>query len=143
MTGRVHTEVPGNVYRDADGNGPYLLGGGVMEKTGTIAYNDAQDKVLFTLPAGARPLLWIIDKSTAFNSSGTDQLNLGDGTTFNQFLSALDVSAAGQVLTGFVVGKLGVVLTADTDITARYVQSVADASAGQATIICLWSLPNP
>lgn len=142
MTGKVHNHNYGSTIRDDDNYGPYLLGGGVMEKTGTIAYNDAQDKVLFTLPAGARPLLWIVEVVTAFNSSGTDQLNLGDGTTFNQFLSALDVSTTGQKPSGFVVGKLGVPLTVDTDITARFVQSVADASAGLARVICLWSLPN-
>lgn len=140
MTGQVHKQNRGSVYPDGDGYGPYLMGGGVMAKVGTVTYTDTADKVLFTLPEGAIPVLWLIDKTTAFNSSGTDQLNIGDGTTFNQFLSALDVSAAGQVLAGFVVGKLGVPLAADTDITARYVQSVADASAGAATIICFWQL---
>lgn len=140
MTGTVHNIPYQTVMPDSDGDGPYQLNPVVMRKKGIINYNDAQDKVLFTLPAGAVPLLWIIDKSTAFNDSGTDQLNLGDGTTYNQFLSALDVSATGQVVTGFVVGKLGAQLTVDTDITARYVGQNADATAGKATVICLWSL---
>jgi hypothetical protein len=141
MTGSPHQQVHGNLIADSDGDGPYVLGSGVNVKKGTAAYTDTADKVLFTLPAGAILLLWIIDKSTAFNDSGTDQLNIGDGTTYNQFLSALDVSATGQVTSGFVVGKLGVALTVDTNITARYVGQNANASAGAATIILLWCLP--
>lgn len=141
MPGTPHQQVRGNLIPDSDGDGPYELSPAVNIKKATIAYNDAQDKVLFTLPAGAIPILWVVEVSTAFNSSGTDQLNLGDGTTFNQFLSALDVSSTGQKTTGFAVGKVGTPLTVDTDITARYVQGVADASAGLAFVALLWQLP--
>ena len=112
-------------------------GGGVLVGlTATVAYTDTTAKNLFVVPNGAIIVGIDVNVSTAFNSSGTDLLDIGKTGTANHFKNDLDVSAAGQTVTGW--SNLGAV-AADTQITATYVQSVADAAAGAAriTFTCL------
>ena len=112
-------------------------GGGVLVGlTNTVAFGDTAAKNLFVVPKGAIIVNVVVDVTTAFNSSGTDLLDIGKTGTANHFKDDLVVSAAGQTVTGW--SNLGA-MAADTQVIATYVQSVADASAGAArvTFICL------
>jgi hypothetical protein len=124
--------------RDADGFAPAQHGGVVNVKYAAFAYTDTTAKALFTLPKGAEIVGWNVNITTAFNSSGTDLLDVGDGTTANRFANDLVLSTAAQLVTGFDPDEMFVELTDDTTIYATYVQSVADADAGQATLACFY-----
>lgn len=135
MTGQVHNIPHDHINPDGDGYGPYAIGGQVNQKIGTVAYTDTAAKVLMTLPAGAIITDVMVNVVTAFNSSGTDLLDLGLASSGAALANDLDVSATGQITSGFVPGALHVALDVDTDITATFAQSVADASAGAASIV--------
>lgn len=125
---------------DGDGFAPPSYGGALAVKYASVAYTNTSAKSLFTLPKGAVIIAWITNVGTAFNSSGTDLLDIGDTATGARFANDIDVSSTGQKLTGYVVSELNVPLTEDTTITATYAQSVADASAGAAVVACLYML---
>jgi hypothetical protein len=123
---------------DSDGFAPPPLGGSLAVKHNTVAYTNTTTKNLFKLPKGAVIVAWIVNVVTAFNSSGTDLLDIGDGSTANRFANDIDVSSAGQKLTGYVAAELYTPLTDETQITAIFVQSVADAAAGDLDVACLY-----
>ena len=126
--------VPQRFIKDSDFFTPPTAGGVLAVKYNTIAYTDTTAKNLFTLPVGAVIVDIIVVVKTAFNSSGTDLLDIGDASTGNRFKNDLDVSATGITNTGWVVAELLTPLTADTVITGLFAQSVADASAGSAVV---------
>jgi hypothetical protein len=134
----------GQAFRDpSDINRPAYgapNGGPIGVALASIAYTNTAAKTLFTLPKGAVIIAWLVNVRTAFNSTGTDLLDIGDTTTANRFANDLVLSAAVQLNTGAQVAELFTPLTADTVITAIFVQSVADASAGLADIACLYYL---
>lgn len=103
---------------------------------GTVAYTDTTAKTLGTLPAGARILDIIVDVETAFNSSGTDLLDLGKTGTANHYINDLDIAATGRKAP--TLTNLGKSTTPIT-VIATYVQSVADATTGSATVTILYS----
>ncbi len=127
-----------NIVKDADGFGPPALGGRVNVKYGQVAYTDTTPKALFTLPAGATIVGWQVNVSVAFNDGTTDLLDLGDGATGNRFADNLDVSAVGQIVNGFVPGELFTPLGEETTVHGTYTGGTGDASAGVATVACLY-----
>lgn len=133
-----HKVVRGNIIPDEDGFGVPALGGVVNIKSGTVTFEDTTAKTVFTLPAGAIPVLWLVNVTTAFNSSGTDLLDIGTTGSAAAFANDLDVSATGQIPNGFDPDELFVQRNADTPVLATYAQSVADADAGAATIACFY-----
>lgn len=126
--------------RDGENFAPPNYGGPLAVKYNTVAYTNTTPKSLFTLPKGAIIIAWITNVGTAFNSSGTDLLDLGDTATGARFANDIDVSSTGQKLTGYVPTELNTPLTEDTVITATYAQGVADASAGAAVVACVYML---
>jgi hypothetical protein len=126
---------------DGDGFAPPLLGGSLAVKHNTIANTNTTPKNLFSLPRGAVIVGWIVNVRTAFNSSGTDLLDIGDSSVGNRFKNDLDVAAVGQIVTGWVQSELFTPLTADTQITGTYAQSVADSNAGLADVCCIYYQP--
>jgi hypothetical protein len=123
---------------DSDGFAPPLMGGSLAVKHAQVTFADTTAKNLFKLPKGAVIVAWIVNVVTAFNSSGTDLLDIGVSGTAARFANDIDVSSAGQKLTGFVAAELFTPLTEDTQVTAIFVQSVADAAAGDADVACLY-----
>ena len=123
---------------DSDGFAPPLLGGSLAVKHARVTFANTTTANLFKLPKGAVIVDFIVNVRTAFNSSGTDLLDIGDASTGNRFKNDLDVASSGQTVTGWVVGELFTPLTDETQITAIYAQSVADASAGSADIACIY-----
>jgi hypothetical protein len=138
--GRTHNQARGNIIRDADGNGTYALGGQVNCKFGTVTYEDTTAKRVFSLPQGAEIVDWQVNVTTAFNSSGTDLLDIGTSGSAAAYANDLDVSATGQINSGFVPGVMYTPLAAETDVYATFVQSVADAAAGSAVVRCFFIL---
>lgn len=114
------------------------LGTVVLSQTGTIAYTDAGSAVdICVLPAGSQILEITVDVTTAFNSSGTDLLDLGKSGAATQFADDLDLSSAGRVLASSDASQLANyanIGTTDVTLQALYTQSVADSSAGAARI---------
>ncbi len=106
---------------------------------GTVSYTNAGSPVTIgVIPAGAT-----IVKSasgahvtTAFNSTGTDLLDIGIDSNDDLFATDLDVSTVGfKPLDEDIAGyKLAV----DTTITATYAQGVANSSAGTAVVFIVY-----
>lgn len=117
----------------------------VLSQSATVAYTDTTAKNLFTLPAGAKILSFIIDVTTAFNSSGTDLLDIGNSTDAALYVSDADVSAQIHSVATLVAANLASVVnigTSDVTVTATYAQSVADADEGAATITVTYVMRN-
>lgn len=104
----------------------------------TIAYGNTTAKEMWILPAGCRPLRLLVDVETAFNSSGTDYLDIGKAGSNAHYANDVDVSSTG---TTAVTPLNNDELTAMTTFTAIFVQGVADASAGLATVILEYASP--
>ncbi len=127
-------------FTDSDGFAPPTYRGALAVKHARVTFADTTTKNLFKLPKGAVIVGWEVNVRTAFNSSGTDLLDIGDASTGNRFKNDLDVATAGQTLNGWVATELFTPLTEDTQITAIYAQSVADANAGSADICVFYYL---
>ncbi len=81
---------------------------------------------------------------TAFNSSGTDLLDVGFiGTTTddNAYATLLTMAAVGFIPFDELATTTNIQDTAVVQVTAKPAQSVADATAGVADII-VWYVPN-
>lgn len=138
MTG-AHSVPRGAIIPDGDGFGVPALGGVLNVKYGALTYEDAGvATTVFTLPAGAIPIAWLVNITAAFNSSGTDLLDIGTTGSAAAYANDLDISAIGQIPNGYVPGALFTQLEADTPVIATYTQSVADADAGALTIGCIY-----
>lgn len=107
---------------------------GVFALTNTVAYTDTTAKDLFVLPADSVILGVFVDVTTAFNDSTTDVLDLGH-TTGSEYKNDLDVSSAGQTVTGW--SALGDVGTSSVTVTGTYTGGTGDPTAGEATVTFL------
>lgn len=132
---------PANYVTDSEGFAPPTFGGAVAVIYDTVAYTDTTAKSLFVLPQGAVVVGITVNVSTAFNSSGTDLLDIGITGTANYYANDLNVATATQLVVGMQVARLlDTPLDAPTTVTATFVQSVADASAGSATVCFFYIL---
>lgn len=115
-------------------------GGGVLVGlTATVDYTDTAAKNLFVLPANTVVVGIFVNVTTAFNSTGTDLLDIGKTGTANHFKDDLSVAATGQTVTGW--SNLGSVGSSDVQVIGTFAQSVADATAGSATVTFLCLIP--
>lgn len=73
--------------------------------------------------------------NTAFNSSGTDLLIVGNATDDNRYADAVNLSSIGPATVNQL--NVGIVESASesTEILAQYDQSVADATTGSCLVI--------
>jgi len=117
--------------------------GSVLVLTGLVGFaNDGSPVTLGTLPANAQVLEVWVDVLTAFDSSGTDLIDVGISTDVDEFVLNVDVSSAGRT----VGSSTASVPLADWDdvggtavtAVAQYDQSVADATAGSARVTILY-----
>lgn len=138
MAQPVHNQARGNINPDGDGFGPYALGGQVNAKFGAVTFEDTTAVNVFSLPAGAIILAWLVNVTEAFNSSGTDLLDIGIEGSAAAYANDLNVAATGQIPNGFVPTALFTPLEVDTDVYATFTQSVADADEGAAIVGCLY-----
>jgi hypothetical protein len=100
---------------------------------------------MFVLPAGAQILNVVIDVVTPFNSSGTDLIDVGTAADSAYYVNDATASAAGHFIGTLVTTSIAGVLnvgTTDVQVTATYVQSVADATAGLASVTITYVVKN-
>jgi len=110
----------------------------VIEKTATLTYLDNGVAVeLFTLPASARILRFMVDVETAFNDSGTDLLDIGKIGTGEFFAADITLEVATQIIVEqYELGTIGEKLIT---VTGTYAGQNSNASAGKAHISCIYS----
>lgn len=112
----------------------------VLALRATLAFTDTTAKALFTIPAGAYIVEWVINVTTAFNSDGTDLVNLGITGTAAKFASALDVSTTG-LKTGVVLTQIGALQATAQPILGIYAAGGSAASTGAMIILCRVFIP--
>jgi hypothetical protein len=136
--------------------GPYRLGTikegaarncgvNVVSQSNTVAYTDTTAKSLFILPAGSQVLSIYIDVITAFNSSGTEVLDVGKTGDGAFFVNDQTLTATGHFVATLVPANLATIVnvgTTDIQVTATFVQSVADATTGLARVTCLYAVKD-
>ena len=122
------------------------FGHAVLTQSKLISFNDAASAVdVCVLPAKSQILEIYVDVYTAFNSSGTDLLDIGVLGTADLFANDLDLSSAARLLGSSDVSQLANYDDiGDSQITvqALYSQSVADAAAGSARITVVYAAGN-
>ena len=108
----------------------------VYELSSILTYSDTTAVKVFSLPAGARIIDWIVNVGTAFSGASTYQLNVGTtSATGNELLAAVSVANAGKVTLTTQVSLAGLVTTAITDIY----MAITDGTAGSVTVTCVFS----
>jgi hypothetical protein len=96
------------------------------------------------IPAGASVVGGGVHVVTAFNSSGTDLLNVGfvgSTTDADGYATLLTLAAVGYIPLDELGATTNIQQTVDTTVTCAPAQSVADATAGVADVIVMY-VPN-
>lgn len=117
----------------------------VVSQSNTITFGDTTAKNLFILPAGAQVIAVYVDVTTAFNSSGTEVVDIGKTGTANFFVDDQTLTATGHFVCTLVPGNLATIVnvgTSDVQVTATFVQSVADATTGAARITFVYAVKD-
>lgn len=118
------------------------MGYAVVSQSATVAYTNAGTAVdICVLPANSQIIEIYVDVYTAFNSSGTDLLDIGVSGEANRFADNLDLSAQARLRATSDVSQLAElddIGTSQITVQATYAQSVADASAGSARVTVLY-----
>ena len=130
-----------NYVTDGDQFGVPRLGGDVAVRYGTVTFEDTSATTLFDLPQGAVVVDAMVEVTTAFDDSGTDQLDVGLGSDGDYFVNNLDVSSTGVSrygATGFIAARaFGDPLENNTAVTATYTGQNGDATEGEA-VVAVW-----
>jgi hypothetical protein len=90
------------------------------------------------IPAGSSVIGGGVHVTTAFNSSGTDLLDvgfIGSTTDADGYATLLQLNAVGYIVLDELATTTNIQQTVDATVTCAPAQSVADASAGAATVI--------
>ena len=119
----------------------YATGGIANTLRATLAYTDTTSKALFTIPAGAYIIQWVLNVTTNFDSDGTDQVNIGITGTAAKFASTVDVSTTGLKTTGVVAAQIGAVQASAQPVLGIYAAGGSAASQGAMTIMVQFYLP--
>ena len=94
-----------------------------------------------TLPANSQIFQISIDVTTAFDAASTNTLDLGDGSTADQYADALALGTLGRVLATSDISQVGNLIdigTSDVTVTATYNQTGTVATAGACTVTVLY-----
>ena len=94
-----------------------------------------------TLPANSQIFQITVDVTTAFDAASTNTLDLGDGSTADQYADALALGSLARVLATSDVSQIGNLIdigTSDITVTATYNQSGTAATTGAATVTVLY-----
>lgn len=128
----------GPYTKDASG---YVTGGGVTTLRATLAYTDTTAKALFTIPAGAYIVQWVLNVTTAFDSDGTDLVDIGITGTAEKFAANVDVAATGLKTTGVVAAQIGAVQATAQPVLGIYAAGGSAATAGAMVILVQFYIP--
>lgn len=124
-------------YGDADDP----VGGVLSVLRATLAHTDTTAKNLFTIPAGAIIVDWILNVTTLFDDTGTDLVDIGVSGTAEKFAANVDVSTAGLKTTGIVAAQIGAVQATAQAVQGIYAGQNANSAAGAMTIMCVYYIP--
>ena len=94
-----------------------------------------------TLPANSQIFQITVDVTTAFDAASTNTLDLGDGSTADQYADALALGTLGRVLATSDISQVGNLIdigTSDVTVTATYNQTGTVAAAGACTVTVLY-----
>ena len=94
-----------------------------------------------TLPANSQIFQITVDVTTVFNAASTNTLDLGDGSTADQYADALALGSLARVLATSDVSQIGNLIdigTSDITVTATYNQTGTAATTGAATVTVLY-----
>ena len=94
-----------------------------------------------TLPANSQIFQITVDITTAFDAASTNTLDLGDGSTADQYADALALGSLARVLATSDVSQIGNLIdigTSDITVTATYNQTGGAATAGACTVTVLY-----
>ncbi|TIO15625.1 MAG: hypothetical protein E5X86_19850 [Mesorhizobium sp.] len=97
------------------------------------------------IPAGASVIDGGVHVVTAFNSSGTDLLDvgfIGSTTDADAYATDLTMAAVGYIPFDELGATTNIQQTVDTTVTCAPAQSVADATAGVADVIVAFVVDN-
>ena len=120
---------------------PTNIPSGVYCARNTLAFGDTTAKAMFTIPAGAVIIDWIINVTTAFNSDGTDLVDIGISGTQEKFAADVDVGSTGLKTAGVVAAQIGAVQGTAQAVTAIYAAGGSAPNAGAAVIMCRYFVP--
>lgn len=134
-----------SIIENTTTGGITATGYGVMSQSKQVTFAaDGTETVIGTLPANSQIVEIYVDVSTAFDAGTTNTLDLGDGTTADQYADALDVSSAGRLRATSDVSQIGNLVdigTSDVALTATFNQTGTAATAGVAQVTVLY-VPN-
>ena len=134
-----------SIIENTTTGGITATGYGVMSQSKQVTFAaDGTETVIGTLPANSQIVEIYVDVSTAFDAGTTNTLDLGDGTTADQYADALDVSSAGRLRATSDVSQIGNLVdigTSDVALTATFNQTGTAATAGTAQVTVLY-VPN-
>jgi hypothetical protein len=94
-----------------------------------------------TLPANSQIFQITVDVTTAFDAASTNTLDLGDGSTADEYADALALGSLARVLATSDVSQIGNLIdigTSDITVTATYNQTGTVATAGACTVTVLY-----
>ena len=94
-----------------------------------------------TLPANSQIFQITVDVTTAFDAASTNTLDLGDGSTADQYADALALGSLARVLATSDVSQIGNLIdigTSDVTVTATYNQTGTVATTGACTVTVLY-----
>ena len=118
----------------------------LMAQSANITFAaDGTTTTIATLPANSQIFQISVDVTTAFDAGTTNTVDLGDGSTANQFADALDVSSAARVLATSDVSQIPNLIdigSTDVQVVATYNQTGSAATEGAATITVLYLQNN-
>ena len=131
-----------NTTGTTDGTDDANTGWVLMAQSANVVFAaTATATEICTLPANSQIYQIAVDVTTAFDAGTTNTLDLGDGSTADQYADALDLSAAARVLATSDVSQIGNLIdigTSDITVTATYTQTGSAATAGAATVTVLY-----
>ena len=110
---------------------------------GKFEYTDITAKTLFSLPAGAVPVWWVVDVVTDFDAGTLNDLDIGFDSDADYFADALAIGTADTfdpTEANAVNGRLGVQLNTDgtSAITALYIPTGTASSQGEANVVMFY-----
>lgn len=129
----------GNFVTSSDGFAPpAAFGGTTAILHGTFEFTDITPKTLFTLPAGAVPVSWVVDGITDFDAGTNNDIDIGLSSNPDYFIDGMGIGTLGIFLpndTGAVNGRLGVGVTEPVDVVATYIPTGTASSQGESRFI--------
>ena len=114
----------------------------LMAQSANVVFEaNATTTDIATLPANSQIFQITVDVTTVFNAASTNTLDLGDGSTADQYADALALGSLARVLATSDVSQIGNLIdigTSDVTVTATYNQTGTVATTGAATVTVLY-----